>query len=70
MAALNPITVAKIKMVLPEGLEPPRLAAQEPKSCVSANSTTGAQREERSERDEDLSNGGYIHYTGHYCVED
>ena len=31
-------------MVHPEGVEPPRLAAQEPESCVSANSTTGAQK--------------------------
>src|ERR1700690_2684374 len=25
-----------LRVVLPEGLEPPRLAAQDPKSCVSA----------------------------------
>ena len=31
-------------MVRPEGVEPPRLAALDPKSSVSANSTTGAIR--------------------------
>ena len=29
-------------MVLPEGLEPPRFSTQDPKSCASANSATGA----------------------------
>ena len=38
----KPTLYGLFEMVHPEGVEPPRLAAQEPESCVSANSTTGA----------------------------
>src|SRR5690554_2441967 len=41
----SPQEDAEEGMVRRKGLEPPRLAALEPKSSVSTNSTTGARRE-------------------------
>ncbi len=44
MDKTKPAYAGFVLLVLPEGFEPPRLAAPPPKGGVSANSTTGALR--------------------------